>query len=193
MKVLTTRSSFSFSRFMYAYLWAWSGPIQATNTSHSHTQHTSFTHRKRYLYKHYMCSPARVQHSYNDRKCHNTTTHTVMPHFYWLATESNAAMHVAQQTAQVWLLHRMEPTESSWNMILQYHIGFVDCLGQKYDPFSRQNKVIQSRLWAKWAVGISESLALVLIDTKVYYTRCKINVSIEESINVSAILGSQLA
>ena len=37
----------------------------------------------------------------------------VMPHFYWLAIERNAAMHVAQQTAQVWLLHRMEPTESS--------------------------------------------------------------------------------
>ena len=155
----------------------------------THT-HTSFTHRKRYLYKHYVFTCTCTTFI---RKCHNTTTHTVMPHFYWLATERNAAMHVAQQTAQVWLLHRMEHTGSSWNMILQYHIGFVDCLGQKYDPFSRQNKVIQSRLWAKWAVGISESLALVLIDTKAYYTRCKINVSIEESINVSAILGSQLA
>ena len=57
-------------------VWARIGPMQATNTSNSHiTNSLKMYNREGYLYTNYMCSPAHVQHAYNDIILHNTKLH----------------------------------------------------------------------------------------------------------------------
>ena len=55
-------------------------PTQSHHTSHHWLTSQSLTmyNREGYLYTHYMCLPARVQHAYNDKRLHNTKLHNTM-------------------------------------------------------------------------------------------------------------------
>ena len=52
-----------------------------------HSTSLKIYNRERYLYTHYTCSPARVQHAYNDIRLHNTINtimvNTPQYHAYW--------------------------------------------------------------------------------------------------------------
>ena len=56
--------------------------MQATNTSHSHIVlhllRLKIYNREGYLYTHNTCSPAHVQHIYNDIRLHNTKLHNTI-------------------------------------------------------------------------------------------------------------------